>query len=314
MEEWYDKTLILLGGKGGVGKTTMASAIAITLASKGKKTLLVSTDPAHSLSDSFGQQFSGDITAVKGIDNLYALEVDADKTIAEYRDIMLKGSAEDELLSQFLGDSSISDLIPPGTDETIAFLKLLEFMDLKSGYDTIVFDTAPTGHTLRLLSLPEVMDSWIWKLLKLRRKMASTVGMFKNLFRNSPENLEEKTEKTLELLKERVEDALDYLSDPDTTIFIPVTIATMMALLETQRLINALDENEMPHGTIIVNQIIPSNQQCHFCAKTRANQMSIVKLIKETLSPPSLIEVLMESDEIKGIQKLKSLAAMYFGR
>lgn len=314
MEEWFDKTLILLGGKGGVGKTTMASAIAYTIASKGKKTLLISTDPAHSLSDSWGQQFSGDITAVKGVDNLFALEVDAEKTISEYRDIVLKGTAEDELLSQFLGDSNISDLIPPGTDETIAFLKLLEFMDLKSGYDTIVFDTAPTGHTLRLISLPEVMDSWIWKLIKLRKKMSSTMGLFKNLFRNAPQDVEERTEKSLELLKERVEDALDYLSDPDTTIFIPVTIATMMALLETQRLVKALDENEMPHGTIIVNQIIPSNQQCLFCEKTRTNQMSVVNLIQETLSPPSLIEVLMESDEIKGIQKLKSLAAKYFSR
>lgn len=298
----------MLGGKGGVGKTTMAAAISVAIASRGKKTLVISTDPAHSLSDSFGQAFSGEISEVKGVDNLYALEIDPDKTLTEYQELTLGGTPEDELLSQFLGDSNLSELAPPGTDEVVSFMKLLEFMDLRSGYDVIVFDTAPTGHTLRLLSLPEVMESWIWRLLKLRRKMSSVMGAVKTLFSSSTASTDKRAEEMLEKLKEKVEDALVFLSDPEITVFIPVSIPTMMALLETQRLIKALNSHEMPNSSIIINQIVPENPNCNFCSSTRRNQAEVIKITKESFPSHEIFEIPMQSEEIKGIKKLKELA------
>jgi arsenite-transporting ATPase len=302
----------MLGGKGGVGKTTMAAAISVAIASSDKKTLIISTDPAHSLSDSFGQAISGEITSIEGIDNLHALEIDPDKALDEYRGLALAGTPEDEILSQFLGEDSLSELAPPGTDETVAFMKLLEFMELRSGYDVIVVDTAPTGHTLRLLSLPEVMDNWIFKIIKLRRKMSSLTGVIKTLFRGTDDNTEKRAEEMLEKLKERIEDALDYLSDPSATIFIPVTIPTMMSVLETQRLVKALDNNEMPHSCVIINQLIPENPDCNFCTKVRKNQAEIVTLIRDSFPTQGIIEILMQSEEVKGVKKLKKLAASHF--
>ncbi|MHA1860723.1 MAG: ArsA family ATPase, partial [Candidatus Ranarchaeia archaeon] len=154
---------ILFGGKGGVGKTSCAAASAIWFARQGKKTLVISTDPAHSLSDSLKQDISGgDVKKVEGVDNLYGLETDPKKAMVVYQKAMEEASQGN---NNPLATGPFADLMQspgtmayPGMDEALAFTKVLEYMNSKE-YDTIIFDTAPTGHTLRLLSLPEIMDS-----------------------------------------------------------------------------------------------------------------------------------------------------------
>ena len=150
---------IFVGGKGGVGKTTTSCSLALMLASQrkeeGKKVLIISTDPAHNLSDAYGQQFGPQPIQITGIDNLFAMEIDP----------KIKFSDDDDNLSQFIGDeqknslnflSELSSQIP-GIDEAMSFNELIKQVK-KQDFDIIIFDTAPTGHTLRLLSFPTVLE------------------------------------------------------------------------------------------------------------------------------------------------------------
>ena len=160
---------ILFGGKGGVGKTTMSAASAIRF-SQDQKTLIFTTDPAPSLADSFGQEIGNEPTAIKSIKNLFAMELDAKKVLKEFKeeygedilDILQQGTylANEETEEMF-------NLDIPGLDEVMGLKKITDFMESKE-YDLYIVDTAPTGHTLRLLTLPELLDNWIKFLAKTR--------------------------------------------------------------------------------------------------------------------------------------------------
>ncbi|MFX1326332.1 MAG: ArsA family ATPase, partial [Promethearchaeota archaeon] len=157
--------MVMFGGKGGVGKTSCAASSAIWAAEHGRNTLIISTDPAHSLGDSLGVELlPGEPTQIEGIDNLTALEINPKVNMAEFQGItdinpmeeMGMGGLMQDL--PFLGDmEELSATTPPGIDEALAFGKILEFVETEHDYDLIIFDTAPTGHTLRFLSLPETL-------------------------------------------------------------------------------------------------------------------------------------------------------------
>ena len=148
MNELLSKSFIFLGGKGGVGKTSLASSLAIFAAQQGIDTIIISTDPAHSLSDSLDQEIGSEEISVNNVDNLWAMEIDSEKAAAEYK-ALLNASGSNDLINQFLGEDDISGLTPPGTDETVAFAKVLEYIENPT-HQLLIFDTAPTGHTLRL--------------------------------------------------------------------------------------------------------------------------------------------------------------------
>lgn len=174
------KTLqfIFVGGKGGVGKTTTASSIAITLAQTRGRTLLISTDPAHNLSDAFNQQFSHEPVAVDGVENLFAMEVDPKKAleltsvkIFEGEDDLLGFSKENTgFIEQLLGNF-------PGIDEAVVFMKLIA-MAKEMKTEVVVFDTAPTGHTLKLLAFPKIITEALGKVGQLKEKLGGLFSMF----------------------------------------------------------------------------------------------------------------------------------------
>jgi len=190
---YMDLKFLLVGGKGGVGKTSVASALAITLAEEGKKILLISTDPAHSISDSFALDFSsGEITKVEGIDGeLFVLEINPDVAGEEMSKSLGMASLQTDQLTKLLGGQGLSELQglgedlkeipPPGMDEALSFAKILEYSQ-NDDYDTIVLDTAPTGHTLRLLNLPEFLDSFLGRMLKMKAFISNAMGLVKSLF------------------------------------------------------------------------------------------------------------------------------------
>ncbi|WMV56091.1 hypothetical protein MTR67_049476 [Solanum verrucosum] len=189
----------MLGGKGGVGKTSCAASLAVKFANHGHPTLVVSTDPAHSLSDSFDQNLTGGaLVPVQGVDSpLYALEISPERTREEFRaasqlhgDKGVKNIMDSMglgMLAEQLGELKLGELLdtpPPGLDEAIAIskacinecsilmvLQVMQFLESKeySAFSRIVFDTAPTGHTLRLLSLPDFLDASIGKMMKFWR-------------------------------------------------------------------------------------------------------------------------------------------------
>ena len=166
------------GGKGGTGKTTCAAAYACHLSSRGCRTLLVSTDPAHSTSDVLEVQLGADITPVA--ENLWGLEVDPALEARRYI------SAIQERMLSIVSPAIVDEIkkqmeiayTSPGAEEAAIFDKFVELMDERGrAYDAIVFDTAPTGHTLRLLSLPEILGGWIENLIAKRRKAMEMFGM-----------------------------------------------------------------------------------------------------------------------------------------
>lgn len=299
---------LLFGGKGGVGKTTCATSTAIwTAENTDREVLILSTDPAHSLSDSLAQNVAGgEVVPVEGIKNLYALEMNPQKEFEKYQASIQSGEIEiPEELSMFGDFQDFGSLSPPGSDETLAFSKVLEFIQTAE-YDTIIFDTAPTGHTLRLLSLPEVLDSFFGKLLRLRMKMGQIWGKFKGILGRKEETETDQLE-ALNKMKAIIENAKLELIDPERASFIIVMIPELMAIYETERLIQTLYEYEIPVSNILINQIPPSpNVECDFCRRRHAmylnNMIQIRQLYQDDFN---LVEIPLSPSEVRGIDMLR---------
>ncbi len=312
VEDILSKKYLFFGGKGGVGKTTFSAATAVLASDMGYKTLVISTDPAHSLSDSFDYQIGGqDFTKIPNTSNLYALEIDTERAVSEYGDLL---ATQDDtgLFNEIIGEDP-SNLMLPGSDEAVAFIQLLSFME-NPEFDLIVFDTAPTGHTLKLLSLPEMMDSWLFKLIKMRRRLSNMMGVVKQLFSGPrSQSQEEQAFAALEEMKRRVERARVHLANEEETEFIAVTIPTVMAIWETERLIRTLNQYSIPIKRIIINQLQPDNPSCPYCRtrhKMTQENLEQLHFLYEDLY--ELIEVPMFEYEIRGVQRLRELARLVY--
>ncbi|XP_065871758.1 ATPase GET3B-like [Euphorbia lathyris] len=315
----------MLGGKGGVGKTSCASSLAVKFANNGHPTLVVSTDPAHSLSDSFAQNLTGGtLVPVEGPDSpLYALEINPEKSKEEFRAATQtsEGTGVKDfmdgmglgMLAEQIGELKLGELLdtpPPGLDEAIAISKVIQFLESEqySMFTRIVFDTAPTGHTLRLLSLPDFLDASIGKILKLRQKISAATSAIKSVF--GQEGTQQNAADKLERLRERMVKVRDLFRDTDSTEFVIVTIPTVMAINESSRLRASLEKENVPVKRLIVNQILPpAAHDCKFCAMKRKDQMRALDMIRNDpeLSSLKLIEAPLVDVEIRGVPALKFL-------
>ena len=308
--------MIMFGGKGGVGKTTCAASSAIWAAEAGRNTLIISTDPAHSLGDSLGLELEPGVpTPIPGILNLTALEINPKANIEEFQSLSNINPVEELGMSGILdsmplfGDlQDLTSMSPPGIDETFALLKVLEFIETEHDYDLIIFDTAPTGHTLRFLSLPETLSSWIGKLLKMRLKFGKMLGSLKSLF-SANKDQENSSLEVLERLNDAIVHAREDLTDPTKTSFVVVTIPEEMAITETGRLINELNKYQIPVSDIVVNQLLEENRElCDFCKSRRKMQqknMLVIKKVLEEQMGKNIIEVPLFSEEVRKYDRLK---------
>ncbi|KAK7357028.1 hypothetical protein VNO80_16309 [Phaseolus coccineus] len=315
----------MLGGKGGVGKTSCAASLAVKFANNGHPTLVVSTDPAHSLSDSFAQDLTGGaLVPVEGPDYpLFALEINPEKSREEFRNAAQKSGGTGVkdfmdgmglgMIADQLGELKLGELLdspPPGLDEAIAISKVMQFLESQeySMFTRIVFDTAPTGHTLRLLSLPDFLDASIGKILKLRQKIASATSAIKSVF--GQEDTRQNAADKLEKLRERMLKVRELFRDTDSTEFVIVTIPTVMAVSESSRLSASLKKENVPVKRLVVNQILPpSPSDCKFCAMKRKDQMRALDLIQNDpeLSSLLMIQAPLVDVEIRGVPALKFL-------
>lgn len=230
---------IFFSGKGGVGKTSMACTTAVHYADEGKKTLIVTTDPAANLSDVFEQEIGHRVSKIAGIDNLFAMEIDPDAATQEYKEKSLAPMRElfdEELLK--IADEQLSG---PCTAEMASFDRFIDFMEDES-YDVIIFDTAPTGHTIRLLELPV---DWSKHIEESSKGSGQTCLGPVSLIQDS---------------KQKYDDAVAKLRDKDKTDFIFVMQAEQTSLEETLRSSKELKEIGISTTKIIVNGLIPQEE------------------------------------------------------
>ncbi|XP_039125148.1 ATPase GET3B-like isoform X1 [Dioscorea cayenensis subsp. rotundata] len=319
----------MLGGKGGVGKTSCAASLAVKFANHGHPTIVVSTDPAHSLSDSFGQDLSGGtLVPVDGVDSpLFALEINPEKAREEFRSASQKSGGTGVkdfmdsmglgMLVEQLGELKLGELLdtpPPGLDEAIAISKVMQFVEAQefNMFSRIVFDTAPTGHTLRLLSLPDFLDASIGKILKLKKKLTSATSAIKSVFGQEEQPAQDASDK-LEQLRERMAKVRELFRDNESTEFVIVTIPTVMAVSESSRLHASLKKENVPVRRLVVNQILPpSSSDCKFCAMKRKDQMRALDMIQNDpeLSSLRIIESPLVDVEIRGVPALRFMGDM----
>ncbi|KAK9821538.1 hypothetical protein WJX74_009283 [Apatococcus lobatus] len=236
---------IFVGGKGGVGKTTTSSSLAVQLAAKRRSVLIISTDPAHNLSDAFRQKFTRHPTPVEGVDNLFAMEIDP---TPEQTDL-----AELDSGPNFLSDLTSSI---PGIDEAMSFAEVMRQVQ-SFDYECIVFDTAPTGHTLRLLQFPATLQKGLSKLMSLRGAFGGMLGQLTSMLGLTEDgNTTEGLLNKLDSLKNVVDEIGRQFRDPELTTFVCVCIPEFLSLYETERLVQELAKFEMDCSSIVINQII----------------------------------------------------------
>jgi arsenite-transporting ATPase len=316
-------------GKGGVGKTTLAAATGVYLARRGMRVLISSTDPAHSLSDVFDRQIGHKGCVLEP--NLQALEVDSTARWAETTSMMggreagrgrgrqaggvgegaagSKGGSRAGRWERALGEVVKMAGDAPGVDEFVSLEILLETMESRA-FDTVIFDTAPTGHALRLLQLPEMLDGWIGKLLALKGHLSRVGRVLKRIMPGAGSTGEGEPvdlSTGLTTVQGRISEARRLLTDEERTLFALVTIPEAMSVLETTRTIQQLGDHSIPLGVVIVNQVQPHSESCPHCRARRAIHEKELVALEETCTDVPLRLVESKPRVIRGNDELAEL-------
>ncbi|HEX9331342.1 MAG TPA: TRC40/GET3/ArsA family transport-energizing ATPase [Anaerolineales bacterium] len=249
---------IFFGGKGGVGKTVMAGATAIWLAKQGKRVMLASTNPVHSLSGLLSQNVYGKPTAVEGIPNLWAYEIDTKETIErskqEIRDKIqwfLKFADISTKAEEFVESATMN----PAIEESAMFENMVELM-LRDEYDVYIFDTAPTANARRLLGMSKVYSLWVNKMVKSREEARSLRELLSFTKKKEADPLME----YLVSFRDRMGKAQKLLTDPDLTAFFFVTLPEALPIAVITRFIGWFHDFGIPVGGVIVNMLIDRSQ------------------------------------------------------
>ncbi len=295
--------IILYTGKGGVGKTTLSAATAAYLSSLGKKVLVVSVDPAHSLSDVLEVEVGPEPKAIA--ENFFAQEIDVYFSIEkywgklqEYLRSLLKWQGVKEVLAEEMS-------ILPGMEEVSAFLWINSHVE-EGKYDVIIVDSAPTGETLRFLSLPDAASWWITKVLPLQRKLTKFIRPVAKVATDMPLP-EEETYDALEDLFRQVYNLYYLLQNPKVASVRIVTNPEKMVLRETEKAYTYLHLFGFPVDAILVNRVAEKE---NFLASI---QQKYLEEIYQNFYPTSIFEVPYLKNEVLGLEKLKELGMLVYG-
>lgn len=287
---------IFFSGKGGVGKTSMACTTAVRYADEGHRTFIVTTDPASNLADVFEQPIGHQITAVDGVPNLWAMEIDPDRATEEYKDRALEPvrAAFPPAMVEVIEEQ----MSGPCTSEVAAFDRFTDFLDepFNTGqqFDVIIFDTAPTGHTLRLLELPFEWNVSI---------ETATEGSGQTCIGPAA---------AIQDAKSKYERAMGVLRDPVKTTFTFVLQPEAIAIRETQRAIGELSKLDIHAAELIVNGVIPVEDinDPLFVARAEMQQQYLERIQAEFLVPARYMILL--PGEIRGVERLRQVGNIFF--
>jgi arsenite-transporting ATPase len=280
---------VLYGGKGGVGKTTLAAATGMRAAREGDRTLVVSTDPAHSIADAYESLVEETPTRVTDEDGLHAMEIDPrDRFERRYGDVFERMLEDVESLGVNLEAADVESVtehgLIPGADE-IAVVDLFAEYDDHPEWDVVVFDTAPTGHTLRLLELPNVMDSTMGTLLNMREQLRSLTDRVASMFGSDDDDDDDRSySEQMSTLQTRMEEVADRLRDGDRTVFRVVTIPEPMAITETDRLLGELGSSGITVDHVLANKVLQDpSEDCPTCWPRHQNQQAALEEARGSL-------------------------------
>jgi arsenite-transporting ATPase len=252
--EHPDMKYVFFGGKGGVGKTVLAGASALWFARQGKRTLLASTNPVHSLTSMLDQDVFGVPTLVEGVDDFYAYEIDTKDTIekskVEIRDKIswfLKFADVKTKADEFVESATMN----PAFEESAMFENMIDLM-FEDKYETYVFDTAPTANARRLLGMSSVYSMWVNKMLKSREEATS----LRELLSYSKKQEKDPLLEYLLQFRERMARAKDLLTDDQKTAFFFITLPEALPIAVIKRFIAWFHDFGIPVGGVVVNMKI----------------------------------------------------------
>ncbi|MDO4753648.1 MAG: ArsA family ATPase [Bacillota bacterium] len=281
--------ILFFGGKGGVGKTSCSGAYAVSRARQGQKVLLVSTDPAHSTSDLFETPIGSKI--VKLAENLYSTEINPEEESEKYIERIRAqvNRVYSPIIVEEIGKQLDNAKISPGSHEAALFDRMIELINETSDdYDYIIFDTAPTGHTLRLLTLPNLLESWIDSLLAKRQKTL----MYKEMYERDYDIT--KKDGIVEILMRRKQNLLkakNILLDSGRLGFIFVLNAEKLAIDETKKATDILKKNHVPIAGYVVNRILPEHSADDFWKQKKQREAEHLREIEQAFGERKIYKI-----------------------
>ena len=331
VEQLKAQPIIFIGGKGGVGKTTTAAALASYYASQQQKTLIVSTDPAHSLGDVLDTQLNNAKTAISPY--LDAIELNPDVIVDEHFSQVertIKSYANPDMMPKIREHLRLSKSAP-GAQEAAMLESMCQHLveAADAGYEHIIFDTAPTGHTLRLLVLPEMMGAWTDGLLAQQRRQAKLRSVANHLDshkqtrgsggqKNSDHDVpnpfaakkSDRWEQAVAVLEKRkalFRQAGLLLHDRGQTAIVLVMTADVLPLAETKRAVSQLEDSKLPPAAIVVNQLIKPTQADAFWQHRAERQQQLLQDIESSFPNYSLYPIYLQKTDVRGTEALSML-------
>lgn len=331
VDQLATQPIIFIGGKGGVGKTTTAAALASYYASQQKKTLIVSTDPAHSLGDVLKVRLNNEKTAITPY--LDAVELNPDVIVdAHFSQVesTIKSYANPDMMPKIREHLRLSKSAP-GAQEAAMLESMCQHLitAADANYQHIIFDTAPTGHTLRLLVLPEMMGAWTDGLLAQQRRQAKLRSVANHLDshnqtrgsagqKNSDHDVpnpfaakkSDRWEQAVAVLEKRkalFRQAGLLLHDRGQTAIVLVMTADVLPLAETKRAVSQLEDSKLPPAAIVVNQLIKPTQADAFWQHRAERQQHLLQDIENSFSNYPLYPIYLQQTDVRGTETLSML-------
>jgi arsenite-transporting ATPase len=301
--------IILYSGKGGVGKTSFSAATAVRAAALGRRTLVVSTDAAHSLADALGVDIQGEPTSVTR--NLDGLEIDVNRELADHWGVI------QEWLTQFMTFQGVNDAVAeeiaifPGMEELFSLLKVKKYAE-RSAYDLVVIDCAPTGETVRMLGVPEVLNFYFKRIFPVQRTVLKSVRPVAKRMTDMPLP-SDNVFGAVKSLFEELEGMAPLLKDPKRSSIRIVLNPERMVINESQRLYTYLNLFGFPVDAVIANRVLPPAARSEYFDRWFGIQAGHLAEARESFEPLPFFQARLFDREMVGVPLLDEMAREVFG-